>query len=114
MSAYEVPASAFNANEWARNKVLSANQFRTDTVNRYKLTYEKFWDINISETGRSQSEMQAILDVLGTTAASILTDSATYNAALESNWPGELQPIRFKGVGSQGRLLILSDQHPIL
>lgn len=90
MSVYEVPDSSFNANEWARNKAIASNQFRNDTINRYKQTYEKFWDLTVEPSGRSQEQYQQILNEMGTTALSILSDSATYVASLNANWSGVL------------------------
>jgi len=87
---YLVPNQSFNAAEWARNKVIYSNQFRDAVVNQYQVAYEKFWDLGIGPSGRSQEDFNSILSEMGVASVDILTDSAAYVASLNENYPNVL------------------------
>lgn len=87
---YSVPSESFNSSVLARNKVIYANQFRDQAIQNYKTAYKKFWDLEIRPSGRSQEDFNAILTDMGAVSVDILTDSATYVASLNANYPGVL------------------------
>lgn len=100
---YELPTAQFNTLEHAKNRVLSANQFRDHIVEKYKSGYEGMWQTPLThgDDALTMEQMQAVLNTAQATFAAILTDSAafvqfvatTYPEALEGDEP--LLPERF-------------------
>lgn len=100
---YELPTDQFNALEHAKNRVLTANQFRDHIVEKYKSGYEGMWQTPLThgDDALTMEQMQSVLNTAQATFAAILTDSAafvqfvadTYPEALEGDEP--LLPERF-------------------
>lgn len=77
-TGYPLPPDAFNAGEFARNKVLRANQGRAAILDQYLAMYNDFW--GVSEPGKgsrhTSAEMQAIINIMPqATALQMLRDS---------------------------------------
>jgi len=77
-SGYPLPPDAFNAGEFARNKVLRANQGRAAILDQYLAMYNDFW--GVSEPGKgsrhTSAEMQQIINIMPqATALQMLSDS---------------------------------------
>lgn len=77
-TGYPLPPDAFNAGEFARNKVLRANQGRAAILDQYLAMYHDFW--GVSEPGKgsrhTSAEMQAIINIMPqATALQMLSDS---------------------------------------
>lgn len=77
-SGYPLPPDAFNAGEFARNKVLRANQGRAAILDQFIALYNDFW--GVSEPGKgsrhTSAEMQQIINIMPqATALQMLSDS---------------------------------------
>lgn len=77
-TSYPLPPDAFNAGEFARNKVLRANQGRAAILDQYLTMYHDFW--GVSEPGKgsrhTSAEMQQIINIMPqATALQMLRDS---------------------------------------
>jgi hypothetical protein len=77
-TGYPLPPDAFNAGEFARNKVLRANQGRAAILQEFITLYNDFW--GVSEPGRgsrhTSAEMQQIINIMPqATALQMLKDS---------------------------------------
>ena len=77
-TGYPLPPETFNAAEWARNKVLRANQGRQKIYGEFIELYNDFW--RVTEPGRGSThtpaEMQAIINIMPqATALQMLNDS---------------------------------------
>ena len=77
-TGYPLPPDAFNAGEFARNKVLRANQGRAAILQEFISLYNDFW--GVSEPGKgsrhTSAEMQQIINIMPqATALQMLKDS---------------------------------------
>ena len=77
-TGYPLPPDAFNAGEFARNKVLRANQGRAAILQEFMSLYNDFW--GVSEPGKgsrhTSAEMQQIINIMPqATALQMLKDS---------------------------------------
>ena len=86
--AYAVPNPVFQADDWARNKVIAAQQFRDSAIDQYIDAYESFWDLFVD---RTDVERQQVLDAMGPAALEILQDGSAYVSALEKDF-GDILP----------------------
>lgn len=110
---FEVPTSAFNAQEHATNKVLRSNQLEETILQQFKSAYEDFWGVSGSDDVKgidegqsptfasngsrySVAEMQSIIDILGVTAIQILTAAAGLVQFIDAAYPGVLED-RYRG-----------------
>lgn len=77
-TGYPLPPDSFNAAEFARNKVLRANQGRVAILDQFIAMYNDFW--GTTEPGKgsrhTSAEMQAIINIMPqATALQMLSDS---------------------------------------
>lgn len=79
----------FNVSLYAKARVDGATAFRSSVTQSYRNSYEDFWCLNRTEV--TPENMQAILDELGVLVIQILTDSATFVAAINTAFAGELE-----------------------
>lgn len=94
---FEVPTSAFNAQEHATNKVLRSNQLEATILEQFKAAYEDFWGVSPGAGSRhTVEEMQSIIDILGVTAIQILTAAAGLVQFIDAAYPGVLED-RYRG-----------------
>ena len=80
---------SFNVAMYAKARVDGATAFRSSVTQSYRNSYEDFWCLNRTEV--LPENMQAILDELGVLVIQILTDSATFVAAINTAFVGELE-----------------------
>ena len=90
-TGYPLPPDTFNAGDWARNKVLRANQGRQAILLEFLTLYQDFW--GVSEPGRgskhTSSEMQQIINIMPqATALQMLSDSNSLRDYINSVAPG--------------------------
>ena len=74
---YPLPPEIFNASEWARNKVLRANQGRQNILQEFLSLYQDFWGVTLPGRGsrHTPSEMQdAVNNMPPDTASRIMED----------------------------------------
>ena len=90
-TGYPLPPDAFNAGEFARNKVLRANQGRAAILQEFISLYNDFW--GVSEPGKgsrhTSAEMQQIINIMPqATALQMLSDSNALRDFIVSVAPG--------------------------
>ena len=90
-SGYPLPPDAFNAGEFARNKVLRANQGRAAILDQFIALYNDFW--GVSEPGKgsrhTSAEMQQIINIMPqATALQMLSDSNALRDFIVAVAPG--------------------------
>lgn len=91
---YPVPEQGFNALEWARNKVLRANQLQQSVMDGYKATFEDFWGVQWPPKGsqHTTAEMQQIINAIPQSVAlDMLEDSQAMRDFINSAYPGALE-----------------------
>ncbi len=75
---YPVPEETFDAREYARNKVLRANQLQETILGGYKGAFEDFWGVQWPPKGsrHTTAEMQQIVNAIPQSVAlDMLQDS---------------------------------------
>ena len=90
---YPLPPAAFDANEWARNKITRANQLQQLILDQFKAAYQDFWGVSDPPNGsiHTVQEMQDIINAMPqATALDIMQDSRQFSAFIESAYPGAL------------------------
>lgn len=90
-TGYPLPPDSFNAGEWARNKVLRANQGRAAILEQFIAMYNDFW--GTTEPGKgsrhSSAEMQQIINIMPqATALQMLSDSNALRDFIAGVAPG--------------------------
>ena len=90
-TGYPLPPDAFKAGEFARNKVLRANQGRAAILQEFISLYNDFW--GVTEPGKgsrhTSSEMQQIINIMPqATALQMLSDSNALRDFIVSVAPG--------------------------
>ena len=90
-TGYPLPPDAFNAGEFARNKVLRANQGRVAILQEFISLYNDFW--GVAEPGKgsrhTSAEMQQIINIMPqATALQMLSDSNALRDFIVSVAPG--------------------------
>jgi len=90
-TGYPLPPDAFNAGEFARNKVLRANQGRAAILDQFVALYNDFW--GVSEPGKgcrhTSAEMQQIINIMPqATALQMLRDSNALRDFIVAVAPG--------------------------
>ena len=90
-TGYPLPPDAFNAGEFARNKVLRANQGRAAILQEFISLYNDFW--GVTEPGKgsrhTSSEMQQIINIMPqATALQMLSDSNALRDFIAGVAPG--------------------------
>ena len=90
-TGYPLPPDAFNAGEFARNKVLRANQGRAAILQEFISLYNDFWGVSEPSKGsrHTSSEMQQIINIMPqATALQMLSDSNALRDFIVSVAPG--------------------------
>ena len=90
-TGYPLPPDAFNAGEFARNKVLRANQGRAAILQEFINLYNDFWGVSEPSKGsrHTSSEMQQIINIMPqATALQMLSDSNALRDFIVSVAPG--------------------------
>lgn len=90
---YPVPEQTFDAREWARNKVLRANQLQETILEQYRATFEDFWGVQWPPKGsrHTTAEMQQIINAIPQSVAmDMLQDSQALREFINSAYPGAL------------------------
>ena len=88
---YPLPPDSFNAGEFARNKVLRANQGRAAILQEFISLYNDFW--GVTEPGKgsrhTSAEMQQIINIMPqATALQMLSDSNALRDFIAGVAPG--------------------------
>lgn len=92
-TGYPLPPITFDPNEWARNKILRANQLQELILQQFKAAYQDFWGVSDPPNGSVHTvlEIQAIINAMPqATALDIMQDSRQFSAFIESAYPGVL------------------------
>jgi hypothetical protein len=95
---YPLPPEGFNPYEWARNKILRANQLQELILSQFRSAYEDFWGVSDPPNGsvHTVQQMQDIINAMPqATALDILQDSREFSAFIESAYPGAL-PAKYR------------------
>lgn len=105
-SGYPLPPDAFNASEFARNKVLRANQGRAAILDQYLTMYHDFW--GVSEPGKgsrhTSAEMQQIINIMPqATALQMLSDSNALRDFIVGVAPGVI-PVAYMDTAFQTQI----------
>ena len=90
---YPVPEETFDAREWARNKVLRANQLQASILEGYKGAFEDFWGVQWPPKGsrHTTAEMQQIINAIPQSVAlDMLQDSQALREFINAAYPGAL------------------------
>ena len=90
-TGYPLPPDAFNAGEFARNKVLRANQGRAAILQEFISLYNDFWGVSEPSKGSRHTsfEMQQIINIMPqATALQMLSDSNALRDFIVSVAPG--------------------------
>lgn len=91
---YPVPEETFDAREWARNKVLRANQLQQSVLDGFRATFEDFWGVQWPPKGsrHTTAEMQQIINAIPqSTAIDMLQDSQALRDFINAAYPGVLE-----------------------
>jgi len=91
---YPVPEETFDAREWARNKVLRANQLQETILEQYRATFEDFWGVQWPPKGsrHTTAEMQQIINAIPQSVAlDMLQDSQALREFINAAYPGVLE-----------------------
>ena len=94
-TGYPLPPETFNAGEWARNKVLRANQGRQKIYNEFLELYHDFWGVSQPGGGsrHTVAEMQEAIDKMPPdTALKMMDDSDRLKNFILSVAPNSLDP----------------------
>jgi hypothetical protein len=92
-TGYPIPPAAFDPVEWARNKILRANQLQELILQQFMAAYQDFWGVADPPNGSVHTvlEMQAIINAMPqATALDIMQDSRGFSAYIESAYPDVL------------------------
>jgi len=92
-TGYPLPPAAFDANEWARNKILRANQLQELILQQFMSAYQDFWGVSDPPNGsvHTVQQMQDVINAMPqATALDIMQDSRGFSAYIESAYPGVL------------------------
>jgi len=92
-TGYPLPPAAFDANEWARNKILRANSLQELILQQFMAAYQDFWGVSDPPNGsvHTVQQMQDIINAMPqATALDIMQDSRGFSAYIESAYPGVL------------------------
>ena len=90
---YPVPEETFDARQWARNKVLRANQLQETILDQYRATFEDFWGVQWPPKGsrHTTAEMQQIINAIPQSVAlDMLQDSQALREFINAAYPGAL------------------------
>ena len=90
---YPVPEETFDARQWARNKVLRANQLQETILDQYRATFEDFWGVQWPPKGsrHTTAEMQQIINAIPQSVAlDMLQDSQALREFINTAYPGAL------------------------
>ena len=92
-TGYPIPPAAFDPVEWARNKILRANQLQELILQQFMAAYQDFWGVSDPPNG-SVHTVQQMQDIINSmpqaTALDIMQDSRGFSAYIESAYPGVL------------------------
>jgi hypothetical protein len=97
-TGYPLPPATFDANEWARNKILRANQLQQLILQQFMAAYQDFWGVSDPPNGsvHTVQQMQDIINAMPqATALDIMQDSRGFSAYIESAYPGVL-PAKYR------------------
>ncbi len=97
-TCYPIPPATFDANEWARNKILRANQLQELILQQFMSAYQDFWGVSDPPNGsvHTVQQMQDIINAMPqATALDIMQDSRGFSAYIESAYPGVL-PAKYR------------------
>jgi len=92
-TGYPIPPAAFDPVEWARNKILRANQLQELILQQFMAAYQDFWGVADPPNGsvHTVQQMQDIINAMPqATALDIMQDSRQFSAFIESAYPGVL------------------------
>jgi hypothetical protein len=117
-TGYPLPPDAFNAAEFARNKVLRANQGRASILDQYLSMFSDFW--GVTEPGKgsrhTSAEMQAIINIMPqATALQMLHDSNALRDFIQSVAPGAI-PVAYMDTAFEATVtnstIVIGDLRP--
>lgn len=97
-TGYPIPPATFDANEWARNKILRANQLQELILQQFMSAYQDFWGVADPPNGsvHTVQQMQDIINAMPqATALDIMQDSRAFSAYIEWAYPGVL-PAKYR------------------
>lgn len=113
---YPVPEETFDAREWARNKVLRANQLQETILDQYRATFEDFWGVQWPPKGsrHTTAEMQQIVNAIPQSVAlDMLQDSQALrefiNAAYPNALPTQYQSTAFAVTIHNGNTIVIGE-----
>jgi hypothetical protein len=92
-TGYPLPPATFDPNEWARNKILRANQLQELVLQQFQAAYQDFWGVADPPNGsvHTVQQMQNIINAMPqATALDIMQDSRSFSAYIELAYPGVL------------------------
>jgi hypothetical protein len=97
-TGYPLPPAAFDPVEWARNKILRANQLQELILQQFMSAYQDFWGVSDPPNGsvHTVQQMQDIINAMPqATALDIMQDSRGFSAYIESAYPSVL-PAKYR------------------
>jgi hypothetical protein len=79
----------FDANLWAENKTIKAEQVQDGIISLFISGYEDFWGVDGETSRHSRDQMQAIITAMPA-ALDILTDAVKFKTFANTAFPGKL------------------------